>query len=62
MDYKEGTGTSNSSNHAMSGANKAGVGEEDKAVPSSPKLECYDCGMEFESEEELNLHVKRQSW
>lgn len=61
MDHREGTGDNKvSSNHAMSGANEADDEVDSKAVPSSPKLECYACGREFESEEELDIHVRRE--
>ena len=60
MDYREGNPKILSRvNPAMGGAKEEAVNEVEKTVPSSPKLECYACGKEFESEEELDLHVRR---
>ena len=63
MDYREGDLKESSGvNHAMSGAREdEELVAESKTVPSSLKLECYACGAEFDSEEELDLHVRRES-
>ena len=63
MDHREGI--SKKDNLAMGGSQSAAndVACGGKALPSSPEpescFECYACGKEFESDEELDLHARR---